>query len=318
MDALIVVEVLDKSGAVRERHRFTQFPVSIGRGYGNALIVDDEYVSAHHGEIVLEGESGLAYHDLGSENGSVLDGVRTTHQRLRADQTLRLGNARLRLRTADFVVAPAKKLAAEDERLLAWQPGWLLALGLAGALTALLGLLVYGLEFKDPHASVGVGVGLALLLVLGLWAGVWALVGRLFVQRTAFRVHLAVAAIWGLAAVLLSVLVDDVSLLGSYVPLLKTLFEVVVFVPALFGVAAHVRLATHLGRRQALLRTLGFFVAIAVVLGVSSYASDLSYHSKPDMDQDVQPLPPALLHGKTPAQFFEQARGLEKETQQAP
>ncbi len=46
MGKIAFVEILDRRGNVRERVRVDSFPATVGRGYGNAVIVDDRLVSA--------------------------------------------------------------------------------------------------------------------------------------------------------------------------------------------------------------------------------------------------------------------------------
>jgi predicted component of type VI protein secretion system len=54
---------------------FSESPVRIGRNQLNDVAIDDPFVSEWHG-IIRFGEEGIAYADIGSTNGSVLDGVR--------------------------------------------------------------------------------------------------------------------------------------------------------------------------------------------------------------------------------------------------
>ena len=54
---------------------FSESPVRIGRNQLNDIPIDDPFVSEWHGMIRFDDE-GAAYADLGSTNGSVIDGVR--------------------------------------------------------------------------------------------------------------------------------------------------------------------------------------------------------------------------------------------------
>jgi predicted component of type VI protein secretion system len=58
-----------------ETNRFTQSPVRIGRNQLNDIPIEDPFVSEWHGIIRFEGDS-VAYFDMGSTNGTLLDGKR--------------------------------------------------------------------------------------------------------------------------------------------------------------------------------------------------------------------------------------------------
>ena len=58
-----------------ETKRFTQSPVRIGRNQLNDIPIEDPFVSEWHGIIRFEGD-GVAYFDMGSTNGTLLDGKR--------------------------------------------------------------------------------------------------------------------------------------------------------------------------------------------------------------------------------------------------
>jgi transcriptional regulator with PAS, ATPase and Fis domain len=70
-------------------------PCSIGSHPSNELVIEDPTVSRFHCEIVL-GEKGARVRDLGSTNGTVLDGVMVLDAFLRNGSAIRVGNSVLR------------------------------------------------------------------------------------------------------------------------------------------------------------------------------------------------------------------------------
>jgi hypothetical protein len=83
--------------------RFSESPVRIGRNQLNDIPLDDPFVSEWHGIIRFTGQD-VAYVDLGSTNGSVLDG-----QRLAKNQPAPLtGSSRLQLGRIELSVSPAE------------------------------------------------------------------------------------------------------------------------------------------------------------------------------------------------------------------
>ena len=313
MEAVIFAELLDKSGAVRERQRYTQFPVRIGRGYGNDLLLDDEFVAPNHGLIFLREDGRLEYRDLGSENGSLLAGRPVKQHTLLADQTLLLGRSRLRLRTAACAVPPARQLHRRDERLLHWQPGWAATLITPALLIASVGVLTYLHQFSDPQPSRALAKSISALGALLLWAGLWAVLGRLFVQRSAYRAHLVVAAASLLLLEALDLLSDPLTPVLHVLPGADSLLTLLVLAPVLFGIVLELQLATHLQRRQAVVRVLGVCAALMVVGGVAEYTSSREFDPSPDVRTAVQALPNDLVPATTPAAFFKDAKDLRKQ-----
>lgn len=62
----------------------------IGRGGDNALVINDTSVSEHHAEIIAY-ESGFLLRDLGSSNGTFVNGERTSRTYLFAGDEIKLG-----------------------------------------------------------------------------------------------------------------------------------------------------------------------------------------------------------------------------------
>jgi len=112
MEELIYLEVLDRAGRVRERHRLTQFPVIIGRDYSCDILLDDEYVSPRHLRIEQDAGGLLVAADLESSNGSFVGASTLPVERvnLGAETLLRVGRSHLRLRKPAFPVPAALPL----------------------------------------------------------------------------------------------------------------------------------------------------------------------------------------------------------------
>jgi hypothetical protein len=72
------------------RVKVTEGVASLGSHAGNALVVGDPTVSRYHAEIRFEDDR-LLVRDLGSTNGTFIDGVRVKEGFLKAGNVLRLG-----------------------------------------------------------------------------------------------------------------------------------------------------------------------------------------------------------------------------------
>jgi hypothetical protein len=76
----LIVQLQRSYKAPEEQFRFERSPVHIGRGPRNELLIDHAFISHQHGVLHFDG-SGVDYIDLGSTNGSYLDGVRLESNR---------------------------------------------------------------------------------------------------------------------------------------------------------------------------------------------------------------------------------------------
>src|SRR5262245_3582801 len=71
---ILEVQIGEPTGSIRTL-KFPQSPVRIGRNQLNDIHLEDPFVSEWHG-IIRYDERTISYFDLGSTNGSVLDGKR--------------------------------------------------------------------------------------------------------------------------------------------------------------------------------------------------------------------------------------------------
>jgi type VI secretion system protein ImpI len=106
--------------------RFSQSPIRIGRNQLNDISLQDPFVSEWHGIIRFD-ERSIAYFDLGSTNGTVLDGKRLPKNvatEISNSSRLQLGLIELRVSqvAAPAVVAgqPRKSMQSGPHKTMAW------------------------------------------------------------------------------------------------------------------------------------------------------------------------------------------------------
>lgn len=81
---------------------------TVGRVSDNAFEIPESSVSSHHAEILLRGND-VVIKDLGSTNGTFINGEKITEAVLKPGQTLKFGTVELRLDTGDGAPAPVSK-----------------------------------------------------------------------------------------------------------------------------------------------------------------------------------------------------------------
>ena len=197
MSAPYFIETLARNGDVLHRHQVNQLPIRLGRGYDNDFILDDAHAAPHHAQIDAGADGALVLRDLGTRNGVVHLGKRTATLALSGDTVIRIGHTSLRVRSADYPVAP--------ELVDRTRHGWEGTLpGVAGlTLISVFALLTFWLTDTQSFQLIRYLQVLANVLGVALaWCGAWAFGNRLFgrharLGRHLFTVGCAVMAITG-------------------------------------------------------------------------------------------------------------------------
>jgi len=191
------VEILGRHGEVVIRHAVAAFPVTIGRAYDNDVIVDDPYVAPHHARIARTDSGTLEIVDLGTRNGLARVGTRGRLERAAVDPAARyrIGHTQLRVRAADFQVAPERADPGHG-RLAHPASATLLLVAAAACVVA----LAWSLTFDRTETLKLLLPGFWMAIGLVAWAGGWALAGRLWLGEGRFAAHLATAG-WAVVGV---------------------------------------------------------------------------------------------------------------------
>jgi len=90
--------VILTQGMTDRAHELKADRTTIGRVEDNMFQIAEPSVSSHHCEVLLRGKD-VVIKDLGSTNGTFINGEKITESVLQPGQTLRLGNIELRLDT---------------------------------------------------------------------------------------------------------------------------------------------------------------------------------------------------------------------------
>src|SRR5579883_83844 len=187
---MIWVEILSRHCDIASRFRFPGPEVSIGRGYDNDVIIDDPYVAARHLRVFRDDEGRLVAEDLGSANGTFLDGSNKRLPRILVDgrHPIRIGQTFLRFREPGHAVEPER---------VAPQRGDILPAAAAVALVAgVLGLELLSVWFSqiaEPRALNYLTPILWTCVAILVWVGMWALLSRIFSGRSHFFRNLLIA-----------------------------------------------------------------------------------------------------------------------------
>ncbi len=272
MDEVIFLEVLE-GDAVHARHRLERFPVTVGRGYFNDVILEDPKVSAAHLRIDRAEDGSVVLRDVGSQNGTfrMEPWAPLAELVLAQDSRVMVGDTVLRFRGRGYEVAPTRVAEAPvgpRQRLFERPRAFVLALGAAvGA--SLVSEYVSSYEKTDWGELVfAVLMPAALALV---WAGGWSVASRIARRQFHLREHGAIGSLvlTGLIAIPGAITVLSFSLsLGASRQWIST----ICFLGLMgWGLFWHLRYVTRWeSRRLATLVT-----AVVLGFGLLSQAEDL-------------------------------------------
>jgi len=202
-----LVELLDRDGQVRQSITVPAWPLRIGRGLDNDIVLSDPHVAATH--LTIErGEHALEF-AVGAQRNGVLVG----NKRLRPGEAnmlpvgddpfeLTIARARLRLRLPDQPLTAEVPLASAAPLLHRLRPI------VIAALVLLLGLLFNTYLETDPD-GLGRAVGsmlLASIVGAAIWCSAWALLSKTFTRQAHFGWHLRVFLFASIALLAVSAL----------------------------------------------------------------------------------------------------------------
>ncbi|HXI58013.1 MAG TPA: type VI secretion system-associated FHA domain protein [Polyangia bacterium] len=122
---MLEVKIKAPAGGPEKTLRFSQSPVRIGRNQLNDISLQDPFVSEWHGIIRFD-QRNIAYFDLGSTNGTILEGKRLTKNvamELSDTSLLQLGLLELtvaRVETEPAPVAAPRRPQTGPHKTMAW------------------------------------------------------------------------------------------------------------------------------------------------------------------------------------------------------
>lgn len=245
----MLIEQIDPQGHQVLQHRFegAGTEVQVGRDLGCDIVVDDEYAAPRHALLALLDDGRVSVRDLGTRNGTRVDGNRVPvgSGAVIEQGEIIVGRTRLRVRTQHTPLRPERifrrNFVRRHRTIL--------------ALAGVSGCIAHGgfLQWLDAPSSLLRSVTTAALLVLALialWTGLWALLSKLNLGSWKVRVHMTIASIGAAFCVWGYWLAGQLAFVAQW----SVLVQVGVAAAGAVVLAAlylHLREATRYGRRTA-------------------------------------------------------------------
>jgi FHA domain len=268
---------------LRQRVEGTGTECFVGRDLGCDIVVDDEHAASRHALLTLLEDGRVRVRDLGTRNGTRVDGDRVPVAGAIIEQgEVIVGRARLRIRTLHTPIGPERIFRGDFVRkyrtLLA-------AVGVSAC-------IAYGgfLQWLNAPSSLFRSVTTAALVALGLialWTGLWSLTTKLNHGSWHVRVHLAIASI-GAAFCAWAWWLSGLVAFAAQRSWLVQVGIAVMGATALVALYLHLREATYYGRRISLALACAAALVIGAIAWIIAVGVDDGSVNRVDLGPDVR------------------------------
>ncbi len=312
MEAPIIIEILDRFGKVRERHKITQLPARIGRSYRNDIIIDDPFVSPEHIEIMQDGGGHVMITDLKSENGVFTLHPITKHDIIAVEenQRIRLGHTDIRIRSESWPVKETVIDHGKPSQLHFMMTNILSMPIIFVLLAAILAGDQYVQTVTEVNTNQIIGAILPVLIIVVLWALVWSIISKVITHSFYFAYHAIVVCGLLSAFYFIETSFEYIEFnfphagLDGYLTIVSDLAFTILL---LYG---HLRQSTHFTRRKTRYVstiTAGLVVGVAYLI---AFVNEPQYESSPVFSGIMKPPAFAVTPATTASNFFEQTHAL--------
>lgn len=273
MEFPLVIELLDRRGRFKERHRIASLPATIGRSYGCDVIVDDPFVSPEHLRLSEGVDGEVVAEDLHSTNGTWTMHGRQPLPRARIvpDLCLRIGETTLRFRHAAHPIVPTLPMPTRSQ--LFGLPTGVLAFAVWLALAGVAVGAEYLKTYDEMRVEALIAQFTSVTVAVLLWSGIWAISNRIVTHRFHYLDHCLNAAFWGLLMIVQQQAAGFVAFafgIDSGMEIAGWICEAAIFSGLLYG---HLRLCSSLSRGRLLTAAAGVAAMLTLLSGLARLAT---------------------------------------------
>jgi hypothetical protein len=286
MEAVMLVEQIGAHGHPILQQRFADSGAEcrIGRDLGCDIVVDDEHAAPQHALLTLLEDGRVRVQDLGTKNGTRVDGKRVpadTGADVEQGEII-VGRTRLHVRTRHTPIGQERVFRREFVRR---HRTWLAAAGVAACL-AYAGFHQWLDAPSSLLRSVTIGA-LVALGVLAVWTAGWCLMSKLNKGKWEVRIHLTVASI-GVALCAWGFWVAGLVAFAAQWSVLAKVGVAVIGATALVAVYLHLREATNYGRRVSLALAGTVTLVISAIAWVAAVGVEVNDVNRVELGPDVR------------------------------
>lgn len=261
-----ILEVLDRSGKVVQRMELDQNELKIGRDYDNDLILDDQYVCPRHISVMVQGDK-LIVEDRDSINGIFQNKYHFKGEKLTlsSNEAFRIGHTTLRYRSADTALQPTKVDRHIRSSFWSLQNPLLIFL----ITLILVGFIIMEAVFSQTEETDNVKTlaeSIPAVMTIFSWAGLWALFGKLMIDRFSFLTHLGIFSAANVGFYLSSIILGYIFYAFGFDSAFSTSFVIVIASIVIWMIFTHLGYSTRMTSRSMLT-----FSIVMTLIGTGFY-----------------------------------------------
>jgi len=285
-------------------HTIEKFPVTVGRGFHNDVILNDPHISSQHLRIEYD-DNGFSVIDIDSENGFIVNG---TQQRglctsIQSGDMFCIGQTEVRVYTPEHPVAATIRLQKINP-VFSWLSRSSNILAIFFLALAFVLCWAYLEIWTEEIGQALVGAGSVTVVIIVLWSAIWSVAGRLARQKAHFNSHIAMACLYMIAGTFLWYVESYVDFLTNenWVSILTTYsINFILLTVLLIG---SFTLSTRMNRRRRMV--LAVFFSAGVIGGVFaiSLVSAKSFNQQPLYPSTLKPYLSQLAAADTVEEFM--------------
>ena len=305
-----VVEVLDRGGKVVQRTELDQNSLSIGRGYNNDIILDDPYVCLEHVSVKV-GDGKLLIDDLDSVNGISQNKYhfRGKQIKLSSNETFRIGHTTLRYRSANTLLQPTKVDLHIRGSFWSLHNPVLVLLAVFVLTSFIFFETIFSQVEETETVKIFADVFPAMVTILG-WAGLWALFGKIMIDRISFMTHLGIFSLANIGFYLCSIILGYICYGLGLDNIYTTVFVVSVALITIWMLYTHLSYSTRMSFRSMFVTSI-----VLTLIGVSFYilnaqVMESEFDSMPRYDVILKSPDFNFVHGDSLESFFTETEEL--------
>ena len=286
----IILQIGDHDGDDTVTYKtVTQFPLSLGRGFVNDIILPDPHISARHAEIHHTGTEWML-RDLGSENGILLNGqpLKDGQATLKSGDSLMIGRTPVMIFDPHHSIAPTQKLERTSPfiaHVSGIAPPWIY-FTLAIAARCLMEYITTWTENTAGQITKMAG-GIALGILL--WTLPWSVVGRLIRHRSGFRAQVGLISLCVLLATIFWPVQDLLNFLTSQ-NTFAVAFEYAINFTLVAGlIYGSLSVATHMPTRRRFSAAFFFTLGMFGITFAMTYMAGETFIPQPEYAAVLEP-----------------------------
>lgn len=291
----LIIEVVEHGRSELHTHHFDRFPVHVGRGYDNDLILADPFVSPNHLRLTPN-DAGFTMEDLDSENGTSIQGRARSGLTvdIESGATIKVGTTTLRILSSSHPVPQTlrtNRWAISQRKGICCACSW----GLFFLMLCLSVLDEYFQSFTKMSVLELMQEGIPVYAtIVFIWASLWSLIGYSTKRQTGFCIQLLLISAYLIIDSFLGTLLNTVTF-SLNLPLLHTLMSYlgggVIFGFLLFS---SVGVATTTKKKRRIIISAITTTILILLIAISNYDNASEFSENPKLSSLLKP--PCIRH----------------------